>query len=392
MGKLFGKRGVYHLNHDNPAFTRPEFTNTLEQRPISMTSIRRNRKRDTGNTRGPVHTDSTGDEVKGSAEFEKCVECIKAVPVISHDEIDVGDHITFSRRMYDHHGIVTEKLGTKKIKIIEATKARAGAGSSFWGKAFIEENLKTLDFVNDRINVVVYQNRVFTKAEVARRAKAYYLKQTETRDFNYNIFKNNCEHFATRCVTDKAFSIQVVKVRMVDFDGISDERMRNEKLFEMKYICGRCYEINKRLLCVSITPIKLVDDVKAGDVIRYLYYKLPHDAVVLETKGACKTSVRLTIVHYADFGFRRFRTIIEETITIRFDGSCRVLQYGPPQYEVFPPEKVVERAKSRIGEKCFVSFSNNSSHFSRWCKLPRKRRQSETDTPDDHSIINSDHL
>ncbi|XP_052775682.1 uncharacterized protein LOC128213706 [Mya arenaria] len=350
--------------------------------PISM--IIEEQNQDTDDNCGPVNKESLNDQASGTEEFGKCAECVKAVPVFAHNEINVGDHITFYGRLYDHHAIVTEKLDTNQIKIIEATNTHAGSSSRsfFWGKAFIEETVKTLDFAHERINVVVYQNRKFTKAEVACRAREYYQQQKGTRDFNYNVFRNNCEHFATKCVTGKPFSIQVVKVRMVvklflsrGFMGISDERMRNTKLFEKNFICSNCNEMNTRLLSVSVEQIWSADDVKGGDVIRYTYYLLHHEAVVLKTNGVDRSSVKVSIAHYAFRGFFKYRKIIEEAITIRFDGSCSVLQYRPPQYEVFPPEKVVERAKSRIGEQRFVFFSNDSSHFSRWCKLPRKRSQ-----------------
>ncbi|XP_052814819.1 uncharacterized protein LOC128241774 [Mya arenaria] len=361
------------------------------QRPTDLQSIiyERKEKRDDF---GPMHTDSTEEDInqpdyklEGPDEFGKCAECVKAVPVFAYDDMEVGDHITFYGRLYDHHAIVIQKLGENQIKIIEATNTPAGAvfGLMFWKKAFIEETVKTLDYANDIINVVVYKNRVFTKAKVASRARVYCEKQRENRDFDYNVIQNNCEHFATYCVTGTPFSIQAVKFLMVSklflgsgFLGISDERMRNAKLFENNFICSRCNEMNKRLLSVSVKPILSADDVHAGDVIRYTYYNLLHEGVVLETKGADKSSVNVSIAHYAFLGFLSHRTIIEEENTIRFDGSYAVLQYGPPQYEVYPPETVVERAKSRINEQRFVFFSNDSSHFARWCKLPRKRSQS----------------
>ncbi|XP_052775099.1 uncharacterized protein LOC128213444 [Mya arenaria] len=374
---------------------RSKHTNECQQRPRDVKSIIDERNllhtnRISGDNRGPARY-STVEEIEEPEEFGKCAECVKAVPIFEYDDIDVGDHITISGTVYDHHAIVTQKLGTNQINIIEATNTPAGAssGSFFGGKAFIEETEKTLDFANDRINVVVYQNRKFTKTEVAERAREYYQNQKQTRNFSYNVFRNNCEHFATYCVTDKPFSIQVVKVRMVlklflssGFRGISDERMCNAKLFENHFICSSCNEMNKGLLSVSVKPILSADDVKIGDVIRYTYYLLHHEAVVLKMKGVDRSSVKVSIAHYAFRGFLTYRKIIEEAITIRFDGSCSVLQYQPPRYEVFSPEEVVERAKSRIGEQRFVFLSNDSSHFSRWCKLPRKRSQSRAQLTD----------
>jgi hypothetical protein len=60
------------------------------------------------------------------------------------------------------------------------------------------------------------------------------------------------------------------------------------------------------------------------------------------------------------------------------DGSVMVTVY-PKEFNVFPPEKVVKRAWRRIGEQMFAFFTNDSSQFSRWCKLKLQKSTSWKD-------------
>lgn len=45
-----------------------------------------------------------------------------------------------------------------------------------------------------------------------------------------------------------------------------------------------------------------------------------------------------------------------------------MLDSGPPKYHIYDPDTVVEKAKRGDGEKQFLIFSNDSSHFSGWSK------------------------
>jgi hypothetical protein len=55
-------------------------------------------------------------------------------------------------------------------------------------------------------------------------------------------------------------------------------------------------------------------------------------------------------------------------------GRCEVRIYGWSLFEkTFPPEIVVERARSRIGESGYNIVFNNCEHFAHWCKTGIKR-------------------
>lgn len=328
------------------------------------------------------HTDEWATDSGDTSRIGCCIECVKAVPVFSADEIEEGDHIVFAGAVYDHHAIAVEKMSDgKTFRIVEATNTLSGVavGFSFGKKAKIACSDKTFDFSKQKIWVVVYKRRLYSKSEVSERANRF--AEGTDDEYKYDLFDNNCEHFATYCVTGKQFSIQVTKFRLTarlfitsGFVGMSDEQKRNEKEFENKIICEQCYEMNKKLLSVTATPIKSAEDVQVGDIIRYSYYNLWHEAVVLEIIDTQSKFVKCRIAHYAFCGLFSHRTIKQEEYKINFDGQCRKLEYGSPDYNVYDPNTVVERALTRIGEQHFVFFSNDSSHYARWCKLKLKKQ------------------
>ncbi|XP_062597674.1 uncharacterized protein LOC134259094 [Saccostrea cucullata] len=337
-----------------------------------------------------IEEDSNLDEKKNDVsqesqqenpEIGKCIECVKAIPVFSSDGIEAGDHVICSGAVYDHHGIIISKLDDGvTFEIIEATNTFSGVvvglSKLFGGKAKIQSTFKKFDFEKEKICVVEYRNRKYSKKETIQRAKNIYDDKEESVKYKYDLFDNNCEHFATHCVTGQNFSVQVTKFRLTwklfwarGFVGISDELTRNEKEFENKIICKDCYEMNKKLLAVKLKPVVTEQDIEMGDIIRYSYYNLWHEAVVLEKKSPTEKSVVCTIAHYAFCGIFAHRTIKEEELEIKFDGKCIKLEYTEPPYHVYNPDEVVKRARKRLGEQLFVFFSNDSSHFARWCKL-----------------------
>lgn len=153
------------------------------------------------------------------------------------------------------------------------------------------------------------------------------------------------------------------------FIGLSDELARNSTEFDINLICKNCYLMNRNLLGVSLKPIQSENDIKKGDIIRFSYWNLWHEAVVLEKQQKTRRGVVCSIAHYAFCGPFSHRTIKTESKEIRFDGQSKTLDYDAPQYNVYSSDEVVQRARSRMGEQLFAFFSNDSSHFARWCKL-----------------------
>lgn len=286
----------------------------------------------------------------------------------------------FDRKVYTHHGIIVSENRCGSFKIIEATNTTSGfvsatsTSKSFGGKAEIMCSLKKLDLRKEKILVVVYKSGRFSKMDTALNAILYY-RDVKLNGYKYNLITNNCEHFATYCATGQHFSLQVAMAKFVPrlffsigISGIVDEKQRNEELFKNKIICEPCYKMNRNLLSVRCVPIRSDGDIMKGDIIRYLYVGLWHDAVILRK---IKTNTRWTkcsIAHYTFCGLSS-KTIKEEKLTIKFRGKFYKLDYVSPRYDIYAPGDVVKRAKRRIGEQLFMYFSNTSSHFARWCKL-----------------------
>lgn len=305
----------------------------------------------------------------------QCIKCVKVVSATSSNDIEAGDHVVVRKPMYDHHLIIISKCnGKNNFKIAEATNSFLGAvSSSSKGKSKVAITMRSFDFEKDYIGVVVYNKRR-SKSETV--GLALNLQEAIHTDFKYNLLEDNCEHFAKYCVTGIKFSGQVIKVKATislfwksGFDGIGNESLRNEELSSRGLLCTECYETSIDNLAVNVVEINSESDIQAGDIIQYKYWRLWHDAIVLDKIKATKSTVVLSIAHYAFCGPTSYRTIREEVVTFRLNGSCRRLDYTNPKFRVYPPEEVVKRALSRIGEQLFVFFSNDSSHFARWCKL-----------------------
>lgn len=317
-----------------------------------------------------------------------CIECVKVVPVASCEDLEPGDHVIICGTVYDHHGILHSKKGNT-LKIIEATNTVSGfiigvLRRGIWGKANIRITEKEFDFRITTVCVVEYKHR-YTKEITIQRAEDFQCNKANAGNYTYSLLGNNCEHFATHCATGKQFSVQVSKFTLMRdmfsetrLLGFNDELARNNALYKKHLICKECYDMNKYLLEVSIKPVLSAEDITKGDIIRFSYWNFWHEAVILEkeekeeeeeNEEIDQNIVVCSIAHYAFFGPFSFRTIAEEKIKIRLDGQTFKLEYNSPQYSVFKPDEVVERARRRIGEQLFSFYSNDSSHFVRWCKL-----------------------
>lgn len=70
-----------------------------------------------------------------------------------------------------------------------------------------------------------------------------------------------------------------------------------------------------------------------------------------------------TVIHY-----RKPSEVIERTSINIFSMGNRVYVIEDPEDFYFVPDVVVERAKSRLGEKKYNLLFNNCEHFASWCK------------------------
>ncbi|CAG2191039.1 unnamed protein product [Mytilus edulis] len=266
----------------------------------------------------PIETNKNEGETS-----EACIQCITPIPALSWKDIYPGDHIIFAGRIYDHHAIVVHKY-----PINEADKTKV-----------------CLD--------LVHATNTATKAFMAsfhpfgNKAKLRKMKEevdlTKSKVMIY-VYQNTIKHFNPE---------EIIKRAIAEADA--DAEGGKEK-----------------------TTIQNKNHVQIGEIIMYSYYNLWHCAVVLEIIETTEKEVRCKIAHYAFCGFWKHRTIQEDPLPIPLDGSMFVITYSE-EYNVYEPQEVVKRARSRIGEQLFAFFSNDSSQFARWCKL-KLHREDEKNT------------
>jgi hypothetical protein len=123
----------------------------------------------------------------------------------------VGSHIKVRRVVYYHHGIyigrrqvihysgLSNNLIDKGQALIVRTPLQEFAGES-------------------EIEMVEYTPppALFSKEKIVERAK----KRVGEGKGLYHVIKNNCEHFATWCVTDKRDSKQITSVVLGGLAGL----------------------------------------------------------------------------------------------------------------------------------------------------------------------------
>lgn len=119
------------------------------------------------------------------------------------------------------------------------------------------------------------------------------------------------------------------------------------------------------------TRICSYSDVKSGDCISYEYWKLPHDAVVVDVEPLStkpNNEGHITVVHYALDRIFGTRYIKRERVFFNLSKQSVVVKSFPGKV-VYPEEIVVQRAISRLGEKKFHIVGNISSDFVHWAKV-----------------------
>ncbi|XP_052072000.1 uncharacterized protein LOC127710265 [Mytilus californianus] len=317
-----------------------------------------------------------------------CMDCIKPVQVKTWKEILRGDHIILSRSFYDHHAIVVRVIEPEDdnsdkidLELIHQTNSPMGA---VWGKirpkgtlAKLQRKIETVNLKTDIVMICKYWGSIkpSTPEEVVKRAIG--ALQVDQEEFRYDIIDNNCEHFASWCVTGTRLSVQIRKVRIVlkiffklrkGFRGLSDELLRNQVEYEHGMLCKMCFERNKKMLSVTKMKVLQKDDIQKGDIILYSYFRLLHCSVVLDVLSRKDKYIECEIAHYAFKGPFTQKKIQSDILKVPFNGSVSVFDYSS-EFKTYDPEEVVRRARERIGEQMFSYFSNDSSHFARWCKL-----------------------
>lgn len=134
----------------------------------------------------------------------------------------------------------------------------------------------------------------------------------------------------------------------------------------------------------SVDCMKVQDlaDIACGDIISIRYCGIYFKGIVTLcelTEGS--KSGEITIVYYGVQSFHR--TIVEKPFKVDKESNIFIFDCTP--FPTYPAQRVVRRAKSRIGETKWNMFSNRTIHFLYWAK--RKNDIHEMDTPSAPSSV-----
>lgn len=119
------------------------------------------------------------------------------------------------------------------------------------------------------------------------------------------------------------------------------------------------------------TKVTEIEMVRPGDVISFHYWGFEHLAIVSDIRKSDakpNNTGSFTIIHYALKGAIAKRTVAEETLVFYLDTDS-VFLIDFTGHVTYPFEKVVERAKTRIGEQKHSFFWNTSRDLVYWAKV-----------------------
>lgn len=276
--------------------------------------------------------------------------CVRQTRVNSLDELRIGDHLVFHRVLYDHHGIITQKGVEGYFQVIEA------------GKANLKKSWKKVNFQRDNVSVVDYTQRL-SHPQTASLAHDEYTKSKKVpKLYKYNLFTNNCEHFATYCATRNRYSLQVA-----DFGSRSLP----------SYIQARLELLKKRgnteqstyYICIQCENIENENDVKNGDIIEYFEKGIRHHAVVIDTIRPTSQTVHCSVAHCNSCDTLSGKKIKKEDIVITFNTLFYKLNFESSGCDIYEPAVVVRNTVEENFRKMAESLTDACSRFPIWCKL-----------------------
>lgn len=122
---------------------------------------------------------------------------------------------------------------------------------------------------------------------------------------------------------------------------------------------------------VSKQIVRRGNMLRRGDVITFTYFGLGHEGVITEFTPLSDNQsevVKVTVVHFNFAGLFCTRTVVEEDFFFNLSRQ-HVYVYDFSGENVYPPQEVVDRARKKIGSQNFNTYSNRSSHLSRYCKV-----------------------
>ncbi|CAC5401285.1 unnamed protein product [Mytilus coruscus] len=243
-------------------------------------------------------------------------------PVVKRcNMIHNGDVITFPYIGLNHEGVVTSvsPYNTNDLHEVKLTLVHFNYPGLFGTRTVVKEEI-FFDLKKDYVYVYDFsQEKPFRSQEVVKRAL------DRCGDQNFSTFTNRSSHMSRHCKTGKT---------------------------ELKKL-----PFKKATEITNFSP---------GDIIDFTYCSMSHEAVVVKVEYP--ETIKCSVVHYKYDGVIRTRTIIEEDFIFKL-ADQNIFVHDYTGCDIHPPEEVVRRAKTRLGEQKFNTFTNRSSHFAKWCKI-----------------------
>ena len=238
---------------------------------------------------------------------------IEKVKANIRDDIEPGQLIQFTVGIFPHQAVCTAVQHGSKPSIVNLTVVHYAKTRK------VAEEM--IEFDLNKVDVTIVKGHPlykFNKRDIIHRAKA------RVGESGFNLFNHRSRHLAEEIVYK---------------------------------------DIDRRIMSFS--------EVKPGDCIGYMYWKLPHDAVVIDVKpGHAKgnSNGKLTVVHYALDSLFGTRYIKKETLSLDLLKDTVVLKSFPGCI-VYPDQVVIQRALSRVDERKFHVMGNISSDLVQWAKV-----------------------
>lgn len=104
---------------------------------------------------------------------------------------------------------------------------------------------------------------------------------------------------------------------------------------------------SKNLKALPTVPVRSMNDLSPGDVIRFRYGGLPHEAVLVKIAEA--EHIRINVIHYNYAGVFGTREVVNEEMVFKLsDENVHIHDYG--NVEACERDELVRRAEERVGE------------------------------------------
>ena len=144
--------------------------------------------------------------------------------------------------------------------------------------------------------------------------------------------------------------------------------------------CFRARYMNSDILRVSSTLRRLARSIEACSATRglnpNLLELLPGTRLIVRRRAYFHHGIYAgngRVIHYAGW-FHSVRGLVEE-VTIEHFTAGRRYSIGRTPANRQRGEQVVQRARSRLGERCYHLLRNNCEHFCNWCQLGESRSE-----------------